>query len=234
MASLPGVRFATCSETEKGGHLDENLIKLLTGEDSVRARLLYKEGFDFKPEAKICILTNNRPVIRGTGNDIWRRVIMIPFNQVVPEGPKLHFKEKLQAELEGIFAWMVRGYLDYVKNGLYKAPVVEEDKDEYRKEQDVIEQFFLDQCDFGPGLSAGREDLYKVYVRWCDGPIKRRVLSIAEFKKELLSERFKDRIEEKQLYVSVEGNKKKRQEVRWKGVATKISKFLADRNEGEK
>ena len=74
------------------------------------------------PEAKILLRTNNKPKIRGTSEAIWRRVIAIPFGQVIPEDQKdKMLPEKLKQEAEGIFAWMVEGYLHYAKNGMFIA-----------------------------------------------------------------------------------------------------------------
>jgi putative DNA primase/helicase len=213
MAMLPGVRFATCSETPANGQLDENLLKRMTGEDTMSYRRLYEEQSDFKPEFKAWLRTNNLPQISGTGNDIWRRVIPIPFGRVVPEALKdLDLKDKLKQELEGIFAWMVEGYLDYAKNGLVKAAVVEQDAQTYRKEQDLIEQFLEATCEFDSSYNVGKEELFFAYKSWCDSR-GRRPLDVKVFKKELLSERFKGRhIELKEM-----GPKGHRVE-KWKGL----------------
>ena len=170
LAQLPGIRLALASETEETGVLDENLIKLLTGEDTATGRLLYAEAFDFMPEAKILLRTNNKPKIRGTSEAIWRRVIAIPFGQVIPEDQKdKMLPEKLKQEAEGIFAWMVEGYLHYAKNGMFIAPTIKEAIEQYRQEEDVIEGFFAASCDFGPNYSVGRETLYLRFSEWVRG-----------------------------------------------------------------
>jgi putative DNA primase/helicase len=217
LASLPGVRFASSSETEQSGVLDENYIKLLTGEDSATGRRLYEEQFDFLPEAKIWLRTNNRPDIRSTSNAIWRRVIALPFGQVIPEKMKDPLlKDKLKRELEGIFAWMVRGYLDYAKHGLFKAPIVLRAIDEYRKDQDVLERFFEAKCEFGQH-SIRRDELFQAFDAWCESQKVRRI-DVKKFKNEIVT-RFSDRIKEKQM--AVKGAKPKKQEWRWVGIDTK-------------
>lgn len=222
VAPLPGARFASSSETEQGGIMDENLIKQLTGEDSMVARLLYEEQFNFRPQAKIWLRTNNKPEIRGTGNDIWRRVVALPFGQVIPPERRDKFlKQKLQEELEGIFAWMVRGYCDYAQNGLALAPVVLADIEQYRKEQDVLERFFDAECEFGKDLHVGREALYIAFRSWCERVKVRTVPGVKSFKQELTA-RFQDRVREKQLWVT-DSKQKRKQEWRWVGVDTKAN-----------
>lgn len=82
LATLPGVRLVLCSETRAGSSMDENFIKKLTGGDTLVARKLYSEAFNFRAEFHIWLTTNNRPVVRDTSDATWRRFIMIPFYKV--------------------------------------------------------------------------------------------------------------------------------------------------------
>ena len=59
--------------------------KQLAGDDTVTARKLYSEEFEFKPEFKLWIATNHKPIIRGTDTGIWRRIHIIPFNVQIPD-----------------------------------------------------------------------------------------------------------------------------------------------------
>jgi P4 family phage/plasmid primase-like protien len=222
VANLPGVRFGSASETESGGRLDENLIKLLTGEDSVTGRRLYEEQFDFNPEAKLWLRTNNRPEIRSTDESTWRRLISLPFGQVVTK-KDVHLKDKLKAELEGIFAWMVRGFEDYIENGFFKAPVVLADIAQYRAEQDIFERFFADRCNFDPEKkkSTRKDVLYAHFQQWAFGKKVGVMPSGDQFYKTLCS-RFSERIADKRVTLPKEpGEKKQRQENRWVGVELK-------------
>ncbi len=66
LAALQGARFVTGIETEDGKRLAEAKIKLITGGDTVTARFLHREFFEFEPQFKIWMATNYRPVIHGT------------------------------------------------------------------------------------------------------------------------------------------------------------------------
>jgi putative DNA primase/helicase len=66
VAALKGARFVSAAEVEKGRRLAESKVKQLTGRDTVTARFLFGENFDFKPEFKLWLSTNNKPVIQGT------------------------------------------------------------------------------------------------------------------------------------------------------------------------
>ena len=81
VAALKGARLVSAAEVEQDHRLAESKVKTLTGNDTVSARFLYAEPFTFKPEFKLWLSTNNKPVIRGTDDAVWDRVRLIPFEQ---------------------------------------------------------------------------------------------------------------------------------------------------------
>ena len=54
-------------------------------EIKVTARFLYAEEFEYTPKFKIWVSTNHKPIIRGTDDGIWRRLVLIPFDVQIPE-----------------------------------------------------------------------------------------------------------------------------------------------------
>jgi putative DNA primase/helicase len=109
IASLKGKRFVTAIESGKGKRLDEEKVKTLSGGDTVTARFMYSEFFDFKPQFKIWLATNHKPVIRGTDLGIWRRVRLIPFTVPIPEHEQDEtLGDKLDEELPGILNWIIQ------------------------------------------------------------------------------------------------------------------------------
>lgn len=104
IARLKGARLVTSVEPNEGVRLNEGLLKQLTGDDTVTARKLYSEEFEFKPEFKLWMATNHKPIIRGTDTGIWRRIHMIPFNVQIPEDKvDKNLTHKLKAEMTAIF-----------------------------------------------------------------------------------------------------------------------------------
>ena len=81
VAKLHGARLVKAAESGKEGALDETIIKEITGGDTISARFLYQEFFEFKPTFKLWLATNHRPSIRGTDDAIWRRIRLIPFTR---------------------------------------------------------------------------------------------------------------------------------------------------------
>src|SRR2546427_12153844 len=81
LAKLHGARLVKGAESQKQAALDEATVKEATGGDTMSARYLYQEYFDFRPQFKIWLTTNHLPDIRGTDDAIWRRIHLIPFKQ---------------------------------------------------------------------------------------------------------------------------------------------------------
>jgi putative DNA primase/helicase len=66
VARLRGVRAALMNETTQGSRFDESKLKDLTGGDTLCARFLHQEFFDFRPTHRIVIRGNHKPTIAGT------------------------------------------------------------------------------------------------------------------------------------------------------------------------
>jgi putative DNA primase/helicase len=172
VARLDGPRFVTASEVDRGRRLAESLVKELTGQDTVSARFLYGEYFDFKPQFKLFLSTNNKPVIRGADNAIWRRIKMIPFNVQFGEGKDLpkddNLPDLLRTEAAGILAWLVQGCLSWQEEGLETPEEVLAAIAEYRAEMDVLAEFIEDCCLVAPGLTVTAKDIYSEYCNWAE------------------------------------------------------------------
>jgi putative DNA primase/helicase len=170
VAALKGARFVSAAEVEQGRRLAESKIKQLTGRDTITARFLFGEYFDFKPEFKLWLSTNNKPIIRGTDDAIWDRIALVPFTQrFVGEKADDNLPEKLREnELPGILAWMVEGGLAWQEGGLAKPKTVEDATQQYREEMDTLAAFFEDRCVIEEGASVGATDLYKKFKFWCE------------------------------------------------------------------
>jgi putative DNA primase/helicase len=168
LARLKGARFVPAVESGAGKAFAERLIKMITGEDQITARFLYKEFFEYKPTYKIFLATNHKPTIHGTEIAIWRRIMPIEFNVVIPE--KERDKElisKLKKEKSGILNWAIEGLMEWRKHGLNLPNEVILAREKYRAEMDHISEFLKECCVEGPGAKAPSDLLYEVYTKWC-------------------------------------------------------------------
>jgi putative DNA primase/helicase len=167
VARLAGARMVRSSEVGEGKRFNESLVKALTGSETIAARFLYSEAFEFRPTFKLWFAANHKPVIRGTDHAIWRRVRLLPFT-VQFDGARRDkgLKDKLLAELPGILTWAVAGCLLWQQKGLEPPADILAATDEYRKDSDVIGSFLDDCCDLAPTIEVSATDLYQAFKRW--------------------------------------------------------------------
>ena len=83
IAELAGRRFVVSIEVDEGKRLAEGLVKMLTGGDTLRARFLYQEAFEFLPQCKLWLAANHAPRIKDDDSAMWRRILRIQFEHVV-------------------------------------------------------------------------------------------------------------------------------------------------------
>jgi putative DNA primase/helicase len=182
MAQLFGVRLVIASETEEGARLHEKRIKALTGSDTITARRMREDPWSFAPSHKLILVTNHRPRVKGKDHAIWRRLRLVPFEQIFwnPDDeanesktlpPELRqdrqLPEKLAVEAEGILAWMVRGCLDWKSSGLTTPERVLSATRDYRNTEDLVAQFIAERCVTGSKDYRVRASaLYHAFKEW--------------------------------------------------------------------
>jgi putative DNA primase/helicase len=182
VADLVGRRFLTSAETNESVRLNEARIKALTGEDTIGARHLYGEFFNFKSTAKIWLSFNHKPVIRDSSHGMWRRVHLIPFLRRFEDGQRdPHLKEKLLAEGSGILAWAVEGAMLWQREGLTPPSSIRKATEAYREESDALADFLAEVLVLEPGATIQAAELRSEYVQWTRESGERYPLSPREF-----------------------------------------------------
>lgn len=181
LAKLKGSRVVSAVESDEGRHLAEGLVKNMSGgTDTIAARFLYGEEFEYVPEYKLFLATNHPPIVRGTDSGIWDRIKMIPFNarfydtareaeDACRDPARVKDKrllDKLRAELDGILAWAVQGCLEWQRDGLGVPEEVQKATSGYRDNMDRLADFIADCCIVAPGVKAGASEMYATYKIW--------------------------------------------------------------------
>ena len=170
IARLNGVRMASVGEIQQGAKFNASLVKQLTGGDSVNARFLGENSFDFIPQCKLLLHTNHLPQCSDLSVFDSGRALVLTFGR--------HFEaweqdKGLKAELRqpgnqsGILNWLIQGFREYQKRGLTPPESVRIATQEYRKDSDKVARFMeeaLEEDIFGEvRLSL----LYATYNIWC-------------------------------------------------------------------
>lgn len=163
---LRGVRFVVVSETEEGHRLAAALMKNLTGGDPITARPLYGKPVTFEPSHTSLMVTNHLPKVSGDDPAIWRRIRVLPFVVVIPEGERDgKLPDRLKLEADGILAWAVRGYRDYTARGMAAPAAVTVATDRYHHDSDAVAQF-IEYCHTGPQFTATTTQLHNAFHDW--------------------------------------------------------------------
>ena len=168
IAKLVGKRIVFCTESPKDSDLAEELMKQIADGSELDAREIRGAPFNFRPQAKIWWAMNDRPLIKDTGNAIWRRLQLVPFNRSFTEDERdIHLFDKLQAELPGILNFALDGLAQLKVTGCFpESKAVKKALNEYRHESNPVAQW-LDECtdpSYEPMLGAY---IYADYERWC-------------------------------------------------------------------
>lgn len=168
-ARLKGARFVTAVETEEGQRFPVPLLKRIASGDRITARFLNKEYFTFKPEAKLIVATNDKPILPGGDYATWRRIHLVPFKVQIPkekQDPDLKEKLKDEKELSGILRWAVEGCLKWQAEGLNPPEEVIAATKEYQHEMDSLGHFIEECTEKKASATIPVQHLFKAYLNW--------------------------------------------------------------------
>lgn len=146
LARLDGARLVAASETTEGRAWDESRIKQLTGGDTIAARYMRADFFEFVPRFKLLVVGNHAPVLHNVDEAMRRRFNVLPFHYK-PPNPDRELEDKLAAEHPQILHWMIEGCLDWLANGLIRPKVVADATEGYFSGQDLLGQWLEERCE---------------------------------------------------------------------------------------
>lgn len=172
LARMRGARLVRVPETEDGTTLARQIVKRITGGDTITARFMYREWFEYLPAFKIWLVTNHLPSIPFTDWAAWRRIHVIPFRRRFEgreQQPFRVLRAELREELPGILAWAVSGAREWYRNGgLGTVPMAAQlARDEYHARQDTTGRFLKDETLDDADANMPRSQLYDEYQGWC-------------------------------------------------------------------
>lgn len=170
IARLAGVRLANISEPGRGLMLNAAQVKSMTGNDTLNARFLHENSFDFKPQFKLYINTNHLPFITDMTVFSSNRLYIIPFDRHFEpqEQDKTLKSEFAKPDVQSaILNWLVEGYEMLTKEGLEPPKAVADATEAYEQESDKV-QMFIDEClEPKPGGELRTQVVYSLYRDWC-------------------------------------------------------------------
>lgn len=171
IAELAWARAVVASESKESSKLNEARLKSLTGGETISARFLYTESFQFRPRLKIWMSANHKPQVEDTSHGFWRRIHLLPFEkQFSGKNQDRDLEDKLRNETVGILAWAVQGAVAWGKQGLNPVPQkVQEETLKLQQQNDEVEEF-IGNC-FVRGdesMKVKFSDAYTIYKEYCE------------------------------------------------------------------
>jgi putative DNA primase/helicase len=168
LARLFGRRLLRVKELPEGEDLRENLVKELTGGETITARDLFSGYMDFIPIFIAIMSGNGYPRISGTDDGIWRRMAVVHWPRKIAKEDRREFDEivtSFEPEYSGILNWLIEGVHIFLKEGLVIPEAVNIATQEYRDEMDRTAGFVA-RCivkDANAEPVQGK-DLYALFV----------------------------------------------------------------------
>lgn len=162
---LEGVRFALVDEFKPYHRLDEQRFKAITGDKKLAIRKLQHEFEQMEIYAKLFLNGNELPHINDTRSvAMLRRIRALTFKQQfsIERGnldKDLPKKLATPEALSALLTICVQAAMSWYADGLIETPSMVDAKSTYLNENDFVEEFIAENCDFGNGGFIKLEDL---------------------------------------------------------------------------
>lgn len=157
--------------SEINGKLETSFFKQLASGEPVEARLPYGDPFTISDYAKFIFNLNELPREIEHTNAYFRRLLIIPFTETIPETEqdKELAKKIIEAELSGVFNWVLKGLNGLLQNKRFtESEAVNKAREAYKLESDSVRGFIADN-NYTPSDTANilYKTLYADYKAYC-------------------------------------------------------------------
>ena len=169
LAAARGKRLLIASEMGEGARLDDSTLKQLCATDSVWARFLYQEPFEFVPSHTTVLYTNHCPKVSSIDEGTWRRLIVLPFNARIEDANDIkNYADYLFEHAGGaILTWLIEGAKMAIELGfrIEKPKAVLDAIAAYHDANDWFKHFVGDCCVVSDGddCTVSALSLYQAY-----------------------------------------------------------------------
>jgi len=171
------------TEIAEGAEIADAQLKSLVSGEMTTAEHKHKDPFDFLPYAKHCFGTNHLPHTRDFSDALFRRAIVITFNNKFEGASRdVHLIDKLKAERPGILNLALAGLQRLIENKAFTECASSADiARQWRMEADQVAQFVDESCATGVHCRATSADLFNLYQNWAEAAGVRRTLNRNNF-----------------------------------------------------
>lgn len=190
LAHLRGARLALAGELPDGRRWNTSRLQQLSGGDTIAARVMRGDLFEFRSQAKLIFVGNAKPEIRTVNEAIRRRIRLLPFDHKIPAAERdRRLPDKLRAEWPAIFRWMIDGCLAWRSEDLKPPPAVRTATEDYLDHASGLTTWIEDACERDTEARTPRTTLYENWSRWA-ADNGERALSARSFYQQLHDQGF--------------------------------------------
>lgn len=171
-AELRGKRLIIAAELEEGTRLDTSTVKKLCSTDPIQAEKKYKDPFSFIPSHHVILYTNHLPKVGSSDRGTWDRLVVVPFMAKFrgTSGEIKDYTSYLFDKCGGaVLAWIIEGARRVIRNKfiIQQPKCVSDAIEEYRSDNDWLQDFISDSCVTAEKTRCAGGELYQAYADFC-------------------------------------------------------------------
>lgn len=181
---LLGKQANICADIPNTALKDTSTLKLLTGQDLVKAEYKGGEVFFFRNKAKFLFSCNELPsVLDDRSNGFFRRLQIIRFPEQGKFIPDLYEKLAEEREVEILISYLVsRVKLALERGKLYESRENIAEISKLREESDTVQSFLNNATTPNKKGRVRRPDLFAAYIDFCKNEDRIPLGKVAFFK----------------------------------------------------
>lgn len=158
--------------SEISGKIENNDFKLLASGEPIEARHIYGRPFTMENYAKLLFATNELPKEVEQTHGYFRRWLIVPFDETIPENEqdKELPKKIIAAELSGVFNWVLVGLRRLLINKRFTdCEAITKQLEDFKQQSDSVLMFVKDEG-YTKSISESEplKELFKRYRDYCN------------------------------------------------------------------
>jgi len=148
--------------------LESNLFKAIVSGDEINAAFKHQKSFEFFPFCKLAFAVNRLPRILDNSDGLFRKFLLIKFKRQFLHDADTGLFDTLLGELSEIFLWALMGLQRLrEQDGFTECDETADLLIEYRRLNNPVLCFVLDECEVEEGCSCIKANLYQTYREYC-------------------------------------------------------------------
>jgi putative DNA primase/helicase len=168
-ANLRGLRLAISSELDEGSRWSESRIKSLTGDETISARKMRQDFFEFRRTHRHLVYGNHRPLLSNPDPALAARLHLVPFNaDFSGDRGDPTIPAQLREEAPALLQWLITGAVRYFEDGqvLRKCAAVEAATRDYFDAHSTFDAWLAECTRRDPDARTLAAELYKSFADW--------------------------------------------------------------------